>query len=781
MKESIHKYLKVGIVSCMAFPSTIKGEDPNALDVIKKITRDDYFDAIEVPWVKDPAIRAQIKKNLETSHITVCYGAGPRLLTTGLSANHLDEAERKKVDGATLVNAGNPLVIEIWNLVFIQFNRKADGSLVPLPKKHVDTGMGFERLCMVMQGKQSNYDTDVFQSILQKIGELCGKQYGNDLSCDTAMRVVADHLRAISFSIADGQLPSNVKAGYVIRRILRRAVRYGYTFLGFSEPFICRLVPTLVEQMGEAFPELKSQQTLIEKVIREEEQAFLHTLEVGIRLLDSIVNKHEKENAKREISGKEAFQLYDTFGFPIDLTELIAREKGFSVNIADFEKELDAQKNRSRNDAAKEEGDWTEVYEVEQSNFVGYDTTTSLSRIVRYRTVKTKGGEHVQIVLDETPFYAESGGQVGDCGTLCSQQTGEILKVLNTIKENNLSIHIVDKMPQQPTDTYTAKVDMEKRMATACNHTATHLLHYALRKVLGNHVEQKGSMVHPEHLRFDFSHFQKVTDEEIEKIEKIANELVRKNIQLCELRNIPIAEAQQMGAMALFGEKYGEVVRVVQFEDSVELCGGTHVPATGNIGCIKIISESSIAAGVRRIEALTAAKAEGYLNENLHLLRMIYELFSNSPNLVQVVKKTIEEHDELNKQIRTFIRERIATLKEHLKKKMEEINGINVIRLNTDTEVTVEAVKELASQMRSENDNLVFVAGVVNSGKYNLVVSLSDDLVKKGLNAGHIVREAAKEIDGSGGGQPFLAMAGGKRGDNIMKAIDKAIEMATGN
>ncbi len=686
------------------------------------------------------------------------------------------DEERAKVPGRERVNADDPQVIEIWNLVFIQYNRKVSGELEQLAAKHVDTGMGFERLCRIVQGKTSNYDTDVFQPIITKIGELCGKRYGDDTSCDVAMRVVADHLRAISFSIADGQLPSNVKAGYVIRRILRRAVRYGYTFLGFNEPFICRLVPTLTEQMGDAFPELKAQQTLIEKVIREEEQAFLRTLEVGIRLLDSIIEKLKKSGTN-EISGKDAFQLYDTFGFPIDLTELIAREKNFAVNNADFEQELEIQKNRSRNAAAKEEGDWTEVRKIEQSVFVGYDTTGSTSYLARYRTVKTKGKEFIQVVLDETPFYAESGGQVGDCGTLRSQENGETIQVLNTIKENNLSIHLVEKLPQQLTAPFTATVDVEKRMATACNHTATHLIHYALRKVLGTHVEQKGSLVHADYLRFDFSHFQKVTDEELEQVERLANRLVRKNTTLTEFRNIPIAEAQQMGAMALFGEKYGETVRVIRFDDSVELCGGTHVPATGNIGVIKIVSESAVGAGVRRIEAVTADKAEEYLYDNIHLLKMVHELFSNSPNLIQAIKKTIEENGEFSKQIQLFMRERIASLKERLKDEIEEINGIQVIRLNTD--VQAEAVKELATQMRTGSTNLLFVAGTIHADKPNLVISLSDDLVKKGLNAGAIVREAAKEIGGSGGGQAFLAMAGGKQTDSLVKAINKAVEIAT--
>ena len=688
---------------------------------------------------------------------------------------HIDlrnDEERKKINGAALVNSGHPQVVEIWNLVFIQFNRKADGSLELLPKKHVDTGMGFERLCMALQGKQSNYDTDVFQPLLSKIAELCGQQYGEDAKSDVAMRVVADHVRAICFSIADGQLPSNVKAGYVIRRILRRAVRYGYTFLNFNEPFIYRIAPTLVNQMGDAFPELKAQQALIEKVIFEEESTFLHTLDKGIQLLDAIMRK--RTDAK-EISGAEAFQLYDTFGFPIDLTELMAHEKGFTVNLNDFEKELEAQKSRSRNAAVKEESDWVEVRPITEVIFTGYDVTTDEARIARYRKVKEKNKEWIQVVLDRTPFYAESGGQTGDEGTLTDTDSKSIVNIVNTIKENNLIIHIVDKLPENLQAAFTACVNVEKRMATACNHTATHLMHYALRQVLGIHVEQKGSLVNSSYLRFDFSHFQKVSEEELAKVEQLVNALIRQNIPLCEMRSIPIAEAQKMGAMALFGEKYGNEVRVIRFGESVELCGGTHVAATGNIGFFKIISESSTAAGIRRIEAVTAANAEKAVKDLLSVLKMIQNLFSNSPNLLQTIKKTLDENTALAQQVEHFIKDKIVSLKERLQNEIREINGIKVLRLQTD--ITVEALKTLAAQIRLEHCDILFVGATLQGEKPNLVVALGDALTEQGFNAATIIKEAAKEMGGSGGGQAHIATAGGKDSSLIDKAIDKAIEL----
>ncbi len=690
---------------------------------------------------------------------------------------HIDlrnDEERKKTPGAGLVNKDHPQVVEIWNLVFMQFNRKADGSLEALPARHVDTGMGFERLCMALQGKQSNYDTDVFQPLIREIAALSHKQYGDNHEHDVAMRVIADHLRAICFSIADGQLPSNVKAGYVIRRILRRAVRYGYTFLGFNEPFICRLVPVLVEQMGDAFPELKAQQQLIEKVITEEESTFLRTLDKGIQLLDGIM---AKASGNKEIDGATAFQLYDTFGFPIDLTELMAREKGFTVDLSCFEKELEAQKNRSRNAAAKEESDWTEVLPIDQTEFVGYDTTRCEANISRYRYVKEKNKQYIQVVLDRTPFYAESGGQTGDEGTLHDESGNTLINVLNTVKENNLIIHIVDKLPDNPQATFTAQVNTARRMSVACNHTATHLLHHALRKVLGTHVEQKGSLVNADYLRFDFAHFQKLTDDELATVEKLVNELVRKNTPLTEWRDLPIMEAQQMGAMALFGEKYGHTVRVIKFDDSVELCGGTHVAATGNIGYFKILSESSIAAGVRRIEAVTAANAERCVNEFLSVMKMIHGLFKNTPDLVASVRKAIEDNADLSKQIQQFMREKAMILKEHLKKTLQEVNSVQIARIQNDA--PVEVLKEIGNQLRTEVPHLLFVAGTNHAGKCSLIVALGDELVKSGLNASNIVKEAAKEMDGSGGGQPFLAVAGGKNPAKLDNAMDKAIAIAT--
>ena len=686
-----------------------------------------------------------------------------------------DDEERKHIPGRDLVNKDNPLVIEIWNNVFMQYNRKANGSLEQLPARHVDTGMGFERLCMALQGKKSNYDTDVFQPLILKLAELANKKYGQNKEADIAMRVIADHVRAIAFSIADGQLPSNVKAGYVIRRILRRAVRYGYTFLGFTEPFINKLIPTLVAQMGEQFPELKSQQGLIEKVITEEEAAFLRTLETGIRLLDNIIEK-SKGDGKSQIDGNTIFVLYDTFGFPFDLTELIAREKGFSVDKIGFEKELEEQKNRSRNAAAVETDDWVEIRKFDSEEFVGYDHTSTDVVIARYRTVKSKNKTQYQLVFDRTPFYGESGGQVGDSGHIESES--EQIAIIDTIKENNLIIHITDKLPQDASANFQAVVNMEARTATANNHSATHLLHFALRQVLGTHVEQKGSLVRPDGLRFDFAHFQKVTDEEIRQIERIVNELIRKNTSLNEHRNTPIEDAQKMGAMALFGEKYGDKVRVIQFGESIELCGGTHVPATGQIGLFKITTESAIAAGVRRIEAVTAAKAEDAIYFQQDLLKEIGVIFHNSPNLINAIKKAIEENTELKKKTEEFLKEKAIVMKEHLLKNMETLNGKKLIRFKLD--MPADMVKDIAYQLRGQiSEQFVFIAGTRDNNKPLITVMLSDDLVSAGLNASAIVREAAKEIQGGGGGQPFFAQAGGKNVDGIDAAIAKAVDLAT--
>ncbi|MDR2383843.1 MAG: alanine--tRNA ligase, partial [Prevotellaceae bacterium] len=574
---------------------------------------------------------------------------------------HIDlrpEAERAVTPGESLVNKDNPLVIEVWNLVFMQFNRKADGSLESLPAKHVDTGMGFERLCMALQGVTSNYDTDVFQPIIAKIAELSGKKYGNDKDSDVAMRVVADHLRAIAFSIADGQLPSNVKAGYVIRRILRRAVRYGYTFLGFDKPFICELVGTLVGEMGETFPELIKQQQLIEKVIHEEELSFLRTLEIGINMLDKLIRESKKQG-KKQISGTDIFTLYDTYGFPLDLTELILKEHGLQADKEGFDLEMQKQKDRARNAASIEVDDWVVIKEGE-SEFVGYDHTSVETEILRYRKVKQKDKDFYQIVLSTTPFYAEMGGQVGDNGLLESETESETIEIFDTKKENNLSVHLAQRLPANLSGTFTASVNIEKRTATECNHSATHLLHYALRKVLGTHVEQKGSFVSSEVLRFDFSHFQKVSYEEIREVEKLVTKAIRDNIPLDEYRNILIDEAKSMGAMALFGEKYGDRVRVIQFGDSVELCGGTHIQQTGSIGTFRIVNEGSIAAGIRRIEAVTAEKCENFLYMQQDLLYSIREMFNNTPNLKQALQKFFAENQELKKTVEEFKKERLV-------------------------------------------------------------------------------------------------------------------------
>ena len=687
---------------------------------------------------------------------------------------HIDlrpDSERALVDGLTLVNESHPQVIEIWNNVFMQFNRKADGSLEELPAKVIDTGMGFERLCMAMQGKTSNYDTDVFTPILAEIGRVCDATYGKDEKVDVAMRVIADHIRTISFSITDGQLPSNAKAGYVIRRILRRAVRYGYTFLGQRHAFMYKLIDVLCEVMGKAYPELVSQKSLIEKVIKEEEESFLRTLETGIRLLDKVMDEARK-SGKNIIAGKDVFTLYDTFGFPLDLTELILRENNFSANIEEFNAEMQIQKDRARNAAAIETGDWVTVREGE-SVFVGYDFTTYDTEILRYRKVKQKNQEFYQLVLSQTPFYAEMGGQVGDCGVLKSDN--EVVEILDTKKENNLAVHIAKKLPADVTATFTATIDVEKRKATECNHSATHLLHEALREVLGTHVEQKGSYVSPEALRFDFSHFQKLSKEEIRAVEAIANRKIRENYPLQERRDTPIAEAQAMGAMALFGEKYGETVRVIQFGSSVELCGGTHVSSTGNIGMVRIVAESSIAAGIRRIEAITGNAVEKMLDAQQDIITEAKELLNNVPDIVNAIRKQSEENAELKKQVEAFVHEKIMTLRDSLLADAQVVNAVKVIRY--EGALTADQVKTLAFQIRNvQNEKLFFVAGCVVDGKPSLTVLLSDDLVATGLNATSIAREAAKEIQGGGGGQPFFASAGGKNAAGIQKAIDKALE-----
>ena len=684
---------------------------------------------------------------------------------------HIDsrsDAEKAAIPGNQLVNKDHPQVIEIWNLVFMQYNRKADHSLEPLPAKVIDTGMGFERLVRTLQGKTSNYDTDVFQPIIKTIGELTGLEYGKDEQVDVAMRVVADHIRTIAFSITDGQLPSNAKAGYVIRRILRRAVRYAYTFLKQKEAFLYKLIPALIDNMGDAYPELNAQKTLIEKVIIEEEESFLRTLETGIKLLDKVIAE-AKEDGTTTINGKSAFTLYDTYGFPLDLTELILRENGMNVNIDDFNAEMEKQKARARNAAAVENGDWIVLKEGE-TEFVGYDFTEFETSILRYRSVKQKNGTIWQIVLDKTPFYAEMGGQVGDTGVLVSEF--ETIEILDTKKENGLALHIAKKMPEHLDAPMMACVDTEKRRACEANHTATHLLDAALREVLGTHVEQKGSLVTPESLRFDFSHFQKVTEEEIRRVEEIVNAQIRQDIPLMEHRDTPLEEAKKMGAIALFGEKYGDRVRVVQFGQSIEFCGGVHASSTGHIGMIKIISESSIAAGVRRIEAITGTAVENMVAELQDTISSIKAILPGNA-VTASVQKLIEENNALKKQLEEFQKEKTIQLKKSLADSIKSIGDIKVI--SAVLPVSANVARDLAFQLRGEiTEKLVVVIGSVDADKPLLTVSVSDDLTQQ-FNAGQLVREAAKLIQGGGGGQAHYATAGGKNKDGLQQAVDAIV------
>ena len=693
---------------------------------------------------------------------------------------HIDlrsDDEKAKISGKDLVNKDHPQVIEIWNLVFIEFNRKVDSSLVSLPAKHVDTGMGFERLTMALQGKKSNYDTDVFQPLIQQIAKMAGINYGEASKADIAMRVIADHVRAISFAIADGQIPSNNKAGYVIRRILRRAVRYGFTFLDFKEPFINKLVPVLVGEMGAFFPELKSQQDIIGKVIAEEENAFLRTLAQGIKRFENYTDAHKDESI---IDGNFAFELFDTYGFPIDLTELMAREQHLKVDMDGFKKGLEEQKNRSRQAAEKDTDDWVEVRPGgDQTVFLGYDFLEADVEIMKFRKVKTKKESYYQVVLNKTPFYAESGGQVGDKGVLENDE--EQIAISDTQKENDLIIHIIEKIPEDVSAPFVAKVDAEKRMLTMNNHSVTHLMHAALKSVLGRHVEQRGSLVDENRLRFDFSHFAKMTDEEIMRVEQIVNRKIREDILIDEKRNVPIEEAKAMGAAALFGEKYGEFVRVITFdpEFSVEFCGGTHVPSTGRIGMFKIVAESAIAAGIRRIEAITANKVEELLYEQENLLNGFKEILKNQKEPLKAAQSLVDEKKALEKQLEELKNEKVATLKMVLKNKAENINGINFIAHKLDGDI--QTAKNLAFQLKDIVDDLVFVIGNEADGKANLTVMISDNLVKeKKLNAGQIIREISKEIQGGGGGQPHYATAGGKNPAGIEKALQKAREIIQG-
>ena len=690
---------------------------------------------------------------------------------------HIDlrtDEEIARIPGKDLVNTDNDQVIEIWNLVFMQYNRKADGSLEPLPAKNIDTGMGFERLCMVLQGKTSNYDTDVFSGMIGKIEELSGHKYHENGKTEVAMRVIADHIRAIAFSIADGQLPSNVKAGYVIRRILRRAVRYGYTFLGFDEPFLCALIPQLVSDMGEAYPELGRQQKLIESVIREEEMSFLRTLDRGIRLMDDYVAKNA---STKTIPGEDAFVLYDTYGFPIDLTELIASEKGYTVDMEGFAKELQKQKDRARNATANEFGDWVVFHEGEEEAFLGYDNLELEGvKLLKQRTVKQKNKTMFQLVFDRTPFYAEMGGQVGDTGVIVSE-SGEQIRILNTVKENNLTIHIAERIPADSTQTFTLKVDASRRLRITANHTATHLLDYALRETLGTHIEQKGSFVGPDYFRFDFSHFAKVTDEELRKVEHRVNELIRADYPLQEKRDATMEEANAMGAIALFGEKYGDRVRVVRFGDSVELCGGTHAASTGCIGFFKIVSESAIAAGVRRIEAVTGEAAEDILDTLSDTLKGIRTMFNNAPDVAAAVAKLINENSDAKKKIEEYAKEKAAAFAKVISENAQEINGIKVVKFSRDADPAM--LREAAAILQKEVENFVFAAAFCHEGKPQLVLMYSNDLVAAGHSAANDIREAARFIQGGGGGQPILATAGGRNADGLQAALDKMVETIT--
>ena len=682
--------------------------------------------------------------------------------------------EKAKKPGRELVNMDDPQVIEIWNLVFMQFNRKADGSLEKLAMNVIDTGMGFERLVRMLQGKHSNYDTDIFQPIIKAEEQISGQKYGEKEDTDVAMRVCADHLRAVSFSIADGQLPSNAKAGYVIRRILRRAVRYAYTFLGQKEGFLYKLVPTLVHEMGDAFPELKAQQQLITKVIKEEEDSFLRTLDKGIALLDKAMEEL-KAQGKNQLDGVQAFRLFDTYGFPLDLTELICRENGFTVDEEQFNVEMQKQKERARNAAAVENSDWVELKAGEQQ-FVGYDYTEYNCHILRYRKVTQKKNEFYELVLDATPFYGEMGGQVGDCGVLVNED--ETIEIVDTKRENNQSVHIVKQLPKNPAAEFMACVDTDKRNASAANHTATHLLDYALKQILGDHVEQKGSFVSPDTLRFDFSHFEKVSDEQLREVERMVNDMIRQDIHIDEHRDVPFDEAKKLGAIALFGEKYGDKVRVVRFGPSCEFCGGIHASSTGRIGFFKIISESSVAAGIRRIEARTGKACEDLLYQTEDILKAVKSFFNNAKDLQGVIQKYIEEHDSMKKEIQGFQAQAVERAAKTLVEKARLVNGVKVV--TSVLPMNPAAAKDLAFKIRAAVEgSLLCVLGTHDNNKPQLSIMMSDDMVSDhGLNAGQMVREAAKLIQGGGGGQPHFAQAGGKSVDGLSAAVDKVLELA---
>ena len=690
---------------------------------------------------------------------------------------HLDSRsaeEKAKVPGRELVNKDDPQVIEIWNIVFMQYERKADGHLEPLGMNVIDTGMGFERLVRAIQGKQSNYDTDVFQPIIKAIGDLSGFRYGEKEDIDVAMRVVADHLRTIAFSIADGQLPGNAKAGYVIRRILRRAVRYAYTFLGQKQAFIYRLLPVLIQEMGATYPELEGQKELITKVMKEEEESFLRTLETGIKLLDGVM-KEAKAAGKTEIAGEKAFTLFDTYGFPLDLTELICRENGLTVDEAGFNVEMQKQKERARNAAQVEAGDWVVINDQLEQQFVGYDYTEYTCHIVKYREVKQKKGVVYEAIFDQTPFYGEMGGEVGDSGVICNEQ--ETIKVIDTKKENGVSVHLLERIPSNPEAEFMACVDVERRRAIEANHTCTHLLDQALKEVLGDHVEQKGSLVTPDYLRFDFSHFEKVTPEQIREVEHLVNERIRQNLPLQEYRDTPIEEAKKLGAIALFGEKYGDKVRVIQFGSSVEFCGGCHASSTGCIGMVRIMSESSVAAGVRRIEAITGKAVEEQMDKLQDMITGLRGLFNNAPDLVGTIQKAISDNADLKKQVEDIMHERAAELKKEILSKQTEVNGFKVLKAITP--LGPEFVKDIAFQLRAEVENSIVVIGSVAGGKPLLTAAASDSAVAAGVNVGKNIREAAQLMQGGGGGQPHFATAGGKNADGIHAAVEKLIELLT--
>mgnify|MGYP002622220311 FL=1 len=689
---------------------------------------------------------------------------------------HLDSRspeEKAKVPGRELVNKDDPQVIEIWNIVFMQFERKADGHLEPLSMNVIDTGMGFERLVRAIQGKTSNYDTDVFQPIIKAIGDITGTQYGKNEETDVAMRVCADHLRTIAFSIADGQLPGNAKAGYVIRRILRRAVRYAYTFLGQKQAFLYRLLPVLIREMGSTYPELEAQKELIGKVMKEEEDSFLRTLETGIRLLDGVMEETKKAGMT-VIDGEKAFTLFDTYGFPLDLTELICRENGLTVDEETFNVEMKKQKDRARNAAQVENGDWVEIAAGE-TTFVGWDYTEYECRILRYRQVTQKKQTYYQLVLDNTPFYAEKGGQVGDRGVLVSED--ETIEIVDTKNENNLPVHITKTLPKNPAAPFMACVDTDLRHASEANHTCTHLLDQALRQVLGDHVEQKGSLVTPDYLRFDFSHFQKVTDEQLREVERIVNARIREDIPLQDHRDVPLEEAKKLGAIALFGEKYGDRVRVVQFGDSVEFCGGCHASSTGKLGMVKILAESSVAAGVRRIEAITGKKVEEMFYGLVDTINDLRGIFNNTPDLKGTIEKYLNENASLREQVEQVMRDKAQQLKRSLKENAQEKNGICVMK--GVAPLSADFVKDIAFQLRAEVENALVVIGSMNDGKPMLTAAASDSIVTQGVNIGKNIREAAQLIQGGGGGQPHFATAGGKNAEGLLAAVDKLVELLT--